>query len=48
MTPKLRLIAALAAGAAALASAAVAGRLVSRPSDDTGERPVGDGLLVLP
>jgi hypothetical protein len=26
----------------------LAGRLVSRPSDDTGERPVGDGLFVLP
>jgi phosphodiester glycosidase len=26
----------------------VAGRLISRPSDDTGERPVGGGLFVVP
>jgi exopolysaccharide biosynthesis protein len=26
----------------------VGGRLVSRGSDDTGERPVGDGIFVLP
>jgi exopolysaccharide biosynthesis protein len=26
----------------------VGGRLLGRPSDDTGERPVGDGPFVLP